>query len=844
MRNLNRRLSQLETDVALLTVATRSLEEKTHKYQVQSADVDNTPTETDQKELVEFADAPQEAEVGYSLPTSSIDLNLDSEYADLARFMARPVRIHTYELALGETTATSYRTFTPWHDFFSNTSIKNKLDNFAYVQGDLKIKAVVNASPFLYGEYWLTTQPLWQNFGEQFGYTTVTGNDRVPLSQRHHITIQPHKNEGGTMTIPSINYRDWIPTTDAGLEEFNQCQLFAMAPIKSANGLAAGPVTVNIYAWMENVRLAGNTSAFAVQSRDEYGQGPVSRVATAVSGVASKLENVPIIGRFAKATSLGADIIGGIAGLFGFTNVPVIENSMPFKNQPFHAFASSEIGVPLEKLTLDPKNELSIDPSIANAQDIDELALANFCTRSSWVADQDWDSTDGVGTGLIVSRVTPTMCKPIVVGGVVQWYDTPMGLASRMFSNWRGDIIYRIKVVKSQYHQGRIAIAFDPTGTNPLTASPESVVNTYVMDIATEDEVRVRVPYMAPAQFLRIEPDISDNIRNQSLPAIDRPYNSDYDNGIFRIYVLNKLTGPDATAQVKVLVFAEAAENFELANPSDPAFHSSVFEVQSSDDKEITLGTSVPVPQDTYLAHFGERIRSLRSVMRRDTFHGAAKFVTSGTYGSDGANYYVTRYDRNIYPCYYGFDPNGEHDAAEIIGAGTAPANFFRDTISNYIQACFVGVRGSYNYSVNPLFSEGNCSLTVMRRNEPISGSLANDVVHDNSRQLDNDYRYTGMAGMAMTNADTQSSLQFSVPFMNRFRFVDSSPSKRLRGTAHDDSENNNYLIQTRSAVMGVLDEAYLLSNSWEIYGSIGVDYTPVGFVNVPKRWKYQITPV
>jgi len=844
MRNFNRRLSKIEMDVALLHISQKETSEKLEKFTVQSADTENTPTEIDQKELVEFADAPQAAEVGHTMPLSSIDLNLDSEYADLGRFMMRPVRVESFDLALGETTASSYRTFNPWLLFFSHPSIQNKLDNFAYVQGDLKIKAVVNASPFLYGEYWLTTQPLWKNFGEQFGYTAITGNDRVPLSQRPHIVIQPHKNEGGTMAIPSINYRDWIPTTSAGIEEFNQCQLFAMAPIKSANGLAAGPVTVNVYAWMENVRLAGNTGKFAVQSHDEYGQGPVSRMATAVSGIASKLEHVPVIGRFAKATSLGADIIGGIAGLFGFTNVPVIEDSKPFKNQPFHAFASSEIGVPLEKLTLDPKNELSIDPSIANAESKDELALAHFCSRKSYIVNENWDSTDSVNTNLIESRVTPTMCKPVSIDGVIRWYDTPMGLASRLFSNWRGDLIYTIKVVKSQYHQGRLTISFDPTGASPFGTSPETLVNTYVMDISTEDEVRVRVPYMAPAQFLRIEPGITDNIYNQNGPAVSRSYNSDYDNGILRIRVLNKLTGPDATAQVNILVFVEAADNFELANPSDPAFHSSIFAVQSADVKEVTLGTSIPVPADTYLAHFGERIRSLRSVMRRDTFHGAAKFITSGTYAESGANYYVTRYDRNIYPCYYGFDPNGEHSAAEIVGAGTAPANFFRDTISNYIQACFVGVRGSYNYSINPLFSDSNCSLTAMRRNEPITGALANAVVHSNSRQVDNDYRFVGCAGMAITNADTQSSLQFSVPFMNRFRFVDTSPSKRLRGTEHDDSENNNYLVQTRSAVFGTQSEAYVLSNTWEMYGSIGVDYTPVGFVNVPLRWQYQITPV
>lgn len=816
-------------------VAQQSLEDKLNLFSVQSADVELTSTTEMVAEQVGFTENAQDDTAGMRGEIDEVAEDIYTGYTELSSYLQRPVKIATYTIPLGETM--NFRSILPWNLFLKNTAINKKLDFYAYIQGNLHIKAVINSTPFVYGEYAISYRP-HVNFGAQFNVLDLTNTvERVATTQRPTIYLESHKNKGGEMTLPFFWYKNWLELTDVDTQNMGQLLLYPMAPFRSANGAALTPPTVTIYAWMTETKLAGNTARLAVQSRDEYGTGPVSSVASAVAGVSRRLEDVPVIGKFAKATTFGARAISSIASLFGFTNVPVIDNVAPVKDTPFHGFASSEIGVPLEKLTLDPKCELSIDPTVCGAPSSDELVIDNFVKREAWIAEADWAQTDAVDVQLIEANVTPTHCRTFKSGVEMRYLDTPSALASRLFSNWRGDIVYRVKIVKSQYHQGRLLFTFDPTGTALLSASPETVVNSQIVDVSTTDEVVVRIPYMAPQSFLRVPPVVGRDIgwKGVAAPA----YDHDYHNGRFRVSVLNPLTGPDTTSQVRILVFVHA-EELELANPSDVAFSSSLFQVQSSDSTvRFTLGQETPSPDQVYAVNFGEDVRSLRSVMRRTTYLAADVRTSSttplagGTYTFNGANFY------NIYPPYYGFDPNGRNTAPKQLGAGSAPANYSCDPPSNVITPCFVGVRGSYNYSVNEM-TQGEHNLSAVRWNEPIPsfGSSTFSTATTQGRFV----KERGLAGMSVTDDRTQAGLQFSIPFMNKFKFMDTSPNTKVSGKAEDDSENNNVMISTRATLVAQSAVPLQSGSVQARYGAIGVDYTPIMFVNVPWRHLYTLT--
>lgn len=812
------------------------------KLEIQSEDV---TVKREVQQVQEFADDNVGTREGYAGIKDDVVEDIDSGDYELGEFLKRPVRIYSTTIPQGQAFTRTY--IQPWYDYFNTTTIRNKLNNYSYIQCDLKIKVVVNSTPFVYGCYMLSYQPLttFATHQDLSGYTDE--NLTMAYSQRSHILLESHKNKGGEMTLPFFYHKNWLQLTASETQAMGTLTLQPLAAFDSANGLATNGVQVLIYAWAENVKLAGNTVDLAIQSGDdEYGKGPISGVASVVAGAARLLTNVPIIGRFAKATEIGASAVSGIASLFGFTDVPVIEDVKPLKNTPFHGFASSEIGVPMEKLTLDPKNELTVDPSIAGLVNEDELAISYIAKRPSWLTRASWDQSDVVDTSILKMNVVPTWCRTISTPPEQSYIDSPMGYISRLFSNWRGDLMVKIQIVRSPYHQGRLRVTYDPTGDIYSDPASEGVTNTKIIDIATSDCVEFRIPWMAPTSYLRIPPTVAEDFTTRT--GTIGAYDSDYHNGRFEVRVLNPLTGPDVTAGVKLLVWVYAADNFELANPSDVYYSSSVFEVQTGDEDDtehMVMGTSTSRPNELNLVNFGEDIRSLRTLMRRMTYHMTAGYENDFT--ATASVYWGERtiLDRNIYPIYYGYDPNSLFTQPKIVGAGVAPANLARETPYTWMSVCFVGQRGSMNYAIDSVSPNEFSSIFVARHNETISarGGTAD-------YQLDNPNRFAqwgtgkstgGVTGACLTNERTQTGVQFVVPFMNKFRFQSTSPSQRQFGEDLDDSENNNFKMVYERTFVTTNAQPYRIGAVVEEHHAIGVDYTPLYFLNVPVRWLYTV---
>jgi hypothetical protein len=263
----------------------------------------------------------------------------------------------------------------------------------------------------------------------------------------------------------------------------------------------------------------------------------------------------------------------------------VIENAMPIKEVPFHAFSSSQISVPIDKLTLDPKNELTVDPTTVGLSSEDELAISYIAQKPSFIRVVDWEQSDLEDYSLFRANVTPTWSRTIGSTPSQSQLDIPMGYISRLFSNWRGDLIIRVMIVRSQYHQGRLRISYDPVGNIFADADTETVVNTKILDIQADDYVEFRIPYMAPQSWLRVRPGYNRDTSGRA--DSNSGYDADYHNGRFEVRVLNPLTGPDATSNVGIVFFCYAADNFELANPSEVVTPTSVFEVHSAPSKRF-----------------------------------------------------------------------------------------------------------------------------------------------------------------------------------------------------------------------------------------------------------------
>ena len=132
-----------------------------------------------------FMDGSVGNQVGTGATHTEYDLADAVTDAGLAEFLSRPVRIQTVTWNLSDPRGL-LALVDPWRVFFDNASIKNKLNNFAFLRCNLKLKFLVNASPFYYGSVRACYQPLL-NFkpttiatGTQSGETTP---ELIPYSQ-------------------------------------------------------------------------------------------------------------------------------------------------------------------------------------------------------------------------------------------------------------------------------------------------------------------------------------------------------------------------------------------------------------------------------------------------------------------------------------------------------------------------------------------------------------------------------------------------------------------------------------------------------------------------------------
>lgn len=782
-----------------------------------------------------FVDARVGAVVGSS--TSPLDYELaDAQTsASLGSFLSRPVRISVFTWTQAMTPGV-VTTVNPWAAFMNANAIINKLQNFAFIRGNLKVKIVTNGSPFMYGSMRAVYTPL-HNFKSSTVANTWADGIGIPMSQKPGVWITPAHSEGAELTLPFLWPRSFLRVgklSDAS--DMGKLELTAYTPLLSANG-STGGVGVQVFAWMEDITLAGPTMASALQA-DEYGVGAVSAPASALASVSRKFEDVPVIGKFAKATTIGAKATSEIASLFGFTNVPVIEDTRPVRPSPFPSMASAHIGYPTDKLALDPKNELSVDPAIAGLDSTDELAVANFVTRESYLTMSTWSSSSSVDTPLFTSQVQPQL--GYVSGSLMQF--TPMGLASTLFKNWRGDIKFRFRFISSPFHKGRVRISYDPYSSTVQTTSDTGpyVVNR-IVDLGAETDVEFVVPYQQALPWC-YSSTIPDNTYWSTSIAPTVPLSDTFTNGMISVKIMTPLSCPTTTGSVYMQVFVSGCPNLQFANPSTGNFDLSPFAMQSLDYSEsdgaveMKLGSVSEEQRHRALVNFGETITSFRTLLRRHNLLDTVVIPPSPA-GTSG----VFRISQTRFPIHYGFDPSGWNTAKGIqVTTSNFPFNFASTTPWHLLSNCFVGQRGSMIWTYNPSRGSSPILSRISRYNYAFNTTSSGffSGTNTNVNVVEANFWKNGTstgAGTSVTHTMTSNGHSVLAPSYSPFKFQSTDPqfasSPAAAGTSgYDGTVYDSLNVEYPYYTSGFINDNGIV----ERYFCIGTDYTLHFFLCCP----------
>jgi hypothetical protein len=538
----------------------------------------------DHSATTQFASTTAQAREGGVSATDALRYDGADDNVTLSKFLSRPVKIREFTWKEGD--ALREYAIYPWKEFLRTPEIARKIANYAWISGTMNIQVLVNGTQFHYGKSMLSWRPLTRSGTELI---RAPGNadfiDNVRFSQRLNVTIDPTECEAGTMQIPFIWHKTYLDLNfDQELENIGELILSSYNELQNAQTGSTTPKDVNIIlmAYLTGVTLTGATD-FTYQSQagktdeyDEGNKGVISTPASAVAKAAGALKSIPMIAPYATATEMGANAISSIAKHFGYSTPNNLEPRHTYKAKPMGEMANVIGTSTVDKLSFDPKQELSIDPRISGYEPMeDEMNILSLVQRESYIGRFAWGFGNLTESELFRSLVTPVQYQTenIPNVGVVR-HLTPMCAIAQMFQYWRGSIEYRFEIAASKFHKGRLRVVYEPYDQTipdqdyPAWAGPYS----RVIDLSEQRSFSLKVGMNQNLPFLSTE-DVQGTGNTTpddgTFPTLVT-LNSEYGvhNGTIRVFVLNQLTSPEEVGPaVQINVFARMCDDAEFGAP-------------------------------------------------------------------------------------------------------------------------------------------------------------------------------------------------------------------------------------------------------------------------------------
>lgn len=813
------------------------------------AEPDGQVTQTTQ-ETTTFAAEPSNSGVDLSAPMSSLTRDLAMQQT-LASYLSRVKLIQSY--AWAENGPNGLRaSINPWAAFLSDANIAAKLRGYSLVRGDLNLRFNVNGSQFYYG-------CMMANYSPLAGYRTDTANTGsvsvrlVAQSQKPHVWLENQNMSQVEMKLPFLYpypYLDISQSANAG--DFGTLQLWQYVPLLSANGVTGQSVDIQVYAWMTDVKLSGPTDRAILQSEVIY---------TAAKKAATTLK----LGvRQAAHTAVDA-ASNAVSDIFGFTNTPVTEDVRPFKQMPFQ-LASTAIGEPVHKLSLHPEQSTTVGGVQHGAPAEDELIISRFASRESFLVATEWTNALTPGTPLFTTQVLPDLFQSDA--GICIAH-TPLSYASEHFQYWRGSIKFTFKVIKSPFHKGRFQVGWDRLTTDlsqgPTVGNPNTF--TTVFDLEGDDERSVIIPYMHYKQYL-------STFQVPDIPAVSAWSTNSVptgtfveSNGVLSVRVVNRLTAPEASAPVTIMVFVSGCDDIQFASPTEPTITGAKTLTLSPaltgvaqshvvyDERpgEPNTFTALDMAPDANAECFGERVVSFRDVLHRSSL--AVAYPQTG--GNTTAGLGSVTFPLKRLPPPPGVYNNGWNVGNTSAGAGQS-VNYTKLHMLHTIGQCFIGYKGSVNVTANLDQTLGSICDTMYIERTPFGDALPSAsrrpfittlTLAANTTAANMDFLNrnvpSGRNGRALTNTRTNTGLSANLPYYSGSGFQIMDLSKEYNNQDRlTDSDNDWWRLvfrYNRAASNGALT---LDGSLMSVYYGTGPDFDLVYFINVPILSAVTITSV
>nr|WPV63218.1 MAG: polyprotein [Jingmen bat iflavirus 4] len=199
----------------------------------------------------------------------------------------------------------------------------------------------------------------------------------------------------------------------------------------------------------------------------------------------------------------------------------------------------------------------------------DEMSIKYLCRKYQLLSQFTWSTQQRTGQRLWACPANPLPPKDILHVSKPQnntllaaYQLVPVGFVSSLFQYWRGSLEFRIDIVASQYHSGKLMLAYIPglaedeeVTLDQARASPNITIN-----LKDTLSYTWRIPYIADVPWWPRRYAGNSLLNNHTSPS-----------KIF-VFVANELVlGSTVYPTVDINVYMRGGDDFEVAVPVQPA---------------------------------------------------------------------------------------------------------------------------------------------------------------------------------------------------------------------------------------------------------------------------------
>nr|UWX36827.1 structural polyprotein [Hangzhou dicistrovirus 3]WAM46883.1 structural polyprotein [Hangzhou dicistrovirus 3] len=503
------------------------------------------------------------------------------DIATVVKFLQRPVEIDQFTL-----TSTNFKRIT---SFGSNTGYApqptvasyalprdimrfgykiDKLNNFEWFKADMVLRFMVNVNPFVAGRLWVAFAPMES---EVFDECTMLYKSRASVTSYPGVELDLQNNTAAEIRIPWCSQYDAMSLTQPTADDLvvANVHVFALSDLLAPTSSASVPVTV--FGHFENIEIKGPTprrvnAAFQARNPTPETKGPISEIASGIASAGDLLKDVPVIGGVASTVGWAANLVSGVASIFGWSRPVKGSAADPIVNVPGRGFTSFKAEDSAVVLGMANDNQIG-EQDINFMETNDEMDIQHIAARPGLVGSINW-ITDSIKHAVIANEPVGPVVNSFRAAnwpiGSTRYrvYDlTLFELLATRFAMWRADVHYKVSLVKTPFHVGRLEIFFVPGRTiTDDEARTYDTSNTWrhILDITEQNEVEFIIPYMHKNVMSRTGLSPEADIRTTGVDGLP---------GSFVVRALTPLSAPATVAQTIQVNIWKWATNVAFACP-------------------------------------------------------------------------------------------------------------------------------------------------------------------------------------------------------------------------------------------------------------------------------------